>query len=111
MAKGNAGSVILAFLAGGLVGAGAALLFAPSSGNKSRKRIVETTHDVKSRAVLGADHAKDKAVQLTEHAREKLDEAKHSVVAAVDAGKEAFQRTKDDLIHHHHGDEEEAEEA
>ncbi len=106
MAKNNAGSVILAFLTGGLVGAGVALLFAPTSGEESRERIRETSQDLKSQAVLKADHARERATEFTDQARGKIDEAKSSVAAAVDAGKETFQRTKQELLHCHEEEEE-----
>ena len=49
----NTGKSLLAFIAGALAGAAVALLFAPESGEKTRKRI-------KEKAVGVADAAKDK---------------------------------------------------
>ncbi len=49
----NTGKSLLAFIAGAMAGAAVALLFAPESGEKTRKRI-------KEKAVGVADAAKEK---------------------------------------------------
>ena len=43
----NAGGVFVAFLAGGLIGAGLALLYAPVSGTEARVKINEVVDDMK----------------------------------------------------------------
>ncbi|MEK7679480.1 MAG: YtxH domain-containing protein, partial [Deltaproteobacteria bacterium] len=43
--SGNRGNIVLAFLAGGAIGAGIALLFAPATGAEMRKRLKEGAHD------------------------------------------------------------------
>ena len=43
--SGNRGNMVLAFLAGGAIGAGLALLFAPATGAETRKRLKEGAHD------------------------------------------------------------------
>ena len=53
----NAGTILLSFLIGGIVGAGMALLFAPYSGKKMRGRIVDIADDAK-------DYANDYAKKL-----------------------------------------------
>ena len=44
------GSMLLAFLGGAVVGGVAAMLFAPRSGEQTRKRIVEMAEDVEGKA-------------------------------------------------------------
>jgi gas vesicle protein len=66
----STGSTILAFLIGGLVGAGVALLLAPRSGEETRQKIKEL-----------AEEAKEKATKYTE-------EVKSKVTSAVGKGKE-----------------------
>ncbi|MDX1815296.1 MAG: YtxH domain-containing protein, partial [Thermodesulfobacteriota bacterium] len=45
----NAGGVFMAFLAGGLIGAGLALLYAPVSGTEARVKINEVVDDMKKK--------------------------------------------------------------
>ncbi|MBI5211861.1 MAG: YtxH domain-containing protein [Nitrospirae bacterium] len=51
---------LFSFLAGGLVGAGVALLLAPQSGKKTRKQIREFADDVKEQASEYAEKVKEK---------------------------------------------------
>ena len=51
----NAGTILISFLIGGIVGAGMALLFAPYSGKKMRGKIVDMADDATDYA---ADYAK-----------------------------------------------------
>ena len=51
---------LFSFLAGGLIGAGVALLLAPQSGKKTRKQIRELAEDVKEQASEYAEKVKGK---------------------------------------------------
>ena len=51
---------LVSFLAGGLVGAGLALLFSPQSGKKTRAQIREYADDIKDQAVEYAGKLKKK---------------------------------------------------
>lgn len=51
---------LFSFLAGGLIGAGVALLLAPQSGKKTRKQIREFADDVKEQASEYAEKVKGK---------------------------------------------------
>lgn len=57
----NTGPAILAaFLVGGIVGAGLALLFAPKAGKRTRRQIAELADDVKDYAADYTKKLKDK---------------------------------------------------
>jgi len=60
MARNGALNFMLAFTVGGIVGAGIALLFAPQSGEKTRKRILDAVEDAKEDIVDYADRLKAK---------------------------------------------------
>jgi gas vesicle protein len=57
--EGNAGSMVVTFLAGGLVGAGLALLFAPKPGKELRKDIADIAADAREKAAEIVDQGKD----------------------------------------------------
>lgn len=99
----GAGSVLLSFLLGGLVGAGLALLMAPQAGPETRKRIREFSDDVVEKATSYAGQARERATTYASQAREKVtttldkakdmyDEKKTAITAAVEAGKEAYEK-------------------
>ena len=56
----NTGAVLISFLIGGIIGAGAALLLTPQSGKKTRKQIVDRTDDVRDYATGYAKKLKEK---------------------------------------------------
>ena len=84
--------VLSAFVLGGIVGAGVALLLAPQSGTEARRKIEELTDDVKEKAADYADIAKEKVVSTVDKAKELYKEKKVAVSAAVEAGKEAYEK-------------------
>jgi gas vesicle protein len=86
----SSGSVLLAFVLGGMVGAGVALLLAPQSGTETRRKIKELADDVKEKATDYAGTAKEKVVSTVDMAKELYEEKKSAVAAAVEAGKEAY---------------------
>ncbi len=87
-AKGyGAGGLFVAFLAGGLIGAGLALLFAPASGKETRKKIGDMAGDVKDRAT-------DMAHDLKGRVESFVNEEKSVVKAAYEAGREAMEKER-----------------
>lgn len=94
----NAGSILLAFFIGGLVGAGVALLTAPQAGSETRKKIKEFAEDTKDKAEVYYDKVKDKTESAIEKGKEFIDEKKTVITKAVEAGKEAFNKEKDKVI-------------
>jgi gas vesicle protein len=55
------GNALLSFLVGGLIGAGAALLMAPKTGEATRRMIRELAEDTKAKAEDWIEEVKDKA--------------------------------------------------
>lgn len=59
----NMGLIALfAFLLGGVIGAGTALLLAPQSGKKTRKQIKDLAEDIKDQAVEYVDELKKRVL-------------------------------------------------
>jgi gas vesicle protein len=88
----SAGSVLLAFLLGGMVGAGLSLLLAPQAGTETRKRIREFADDVKEKATDYAGQAKEKVISNVDKAKGMYEVKKSALTAAIEAGKEAYEK-------------------
>lgn len=97
-----------AFLLGALLGAGAALLFAPRSGQETRdvlrskgrqlrSRAEETAGELHERLEDGYVKAKEKVEQRFERARRSIDETRDGAREAVAAGKAAVHSARDEL--------------
>ena len=94
----SAGSLILAFFVGGLVGAGVALLLAPLPGKEAREKIKKLTEDAKEKAGQYAEEVKGKVTATVEKGKEVVGEKKSLVTAAIEAGKEAYQKEKERVV-------------
>src|SRR4030067_447712 len=81
----NAGGVFVAFLAGGLIGAGLALLYAPVSGKEARVKISDVLEDMKKRS-------EGFGVDIKKKVETFMEEEKAIIKAAYDAGREAMTR-------------------
>lgn len=92
--KFGAGSVILSFFIGGLIGAGIALLVAPKSGAETRKQIKEFAEEAKDKAETYIEKVKEKASAAVEKGKEFIEKEKSIIKSAVEAGKEAFDRER-----------------
>lgn len=84
----SAGGVFVAFLAGGLIGAGLALLYAPVSGREARTRIGDFAEEIKKKSENWGVDVKQKVEAF-------MDEEKAIIKAAYDAGREAMEREKE----------------
>ena len=89
-----AGSVILSFFTGSLVGAGIALLVAPKSGKETRQRLEELAEDVKKQAEGYIEQMKDQVSSVVERGKGLLEEQKSILASAVEAGKEVYEKEK-----------------
>jgi gas vesicle protein len=91
----GSGSVLLAFLLGGVVGAGLAFLVAPQSGEETRRKIKELADDIKDKTNEYINEAKDKASAAADEGKGYYDEKKSLIKAAIDAGKDAYDKEKE----------------
>jgi len=106
--KGNTKSVLAGFVIGGLVGAGAALLFAPQAGEKTRTELQHGALELRDRTSETVKEtitqAKSKANQIKQEVQIKAGEIQHQgkdiiakqldrVEKAAVAGKKAIQES------------------
>lgn len=100
----NSGATFLiGFIAGSMLGAGLALLYAPKAGDETRREVAERAQRVKDKAREGLGSASDRVAQFTERgkaiyqtAAEKARDAAQAVregrdpIAAVSDGDETL---------------------
>ena len=88
------GCVLLSFIAGGVVGAGIALLVASKQGEEMRNRIRELGDEAKQKAEGYIEKVKAGATSAVEHGKEILEQQKSVISKAVEAGKEILEQQK-----------------
>ena len=81
--KNSAGTVLVAFALGAVAGAAIALLYAPTSGEETRRKLAEKARE-----------GRDKAEALARQGREFVDRQRETVTAAVEKGREAFDQAR-----------------
>ena len=91
-------SRILAFVLGGAVGAGIALLLTPQSGSKTRRQIKEAARDVTDKAGIYYDQVREKVDDVVIKGKDLVLEKKPLLTAAIEAGKEAYEKEKEKRI-------------
>ncbi|HEX9616049.1 MAG TPA: YtxH domain-containing protein [Anaerolineales bacterium] len=116
---GDFGTFFVGFLIGGLAGAAVALLLAPQSGEETRTIIRDKSIELKDRAMESAEEARMRAEEVAEEARHRaevlaqqartraeeiqqkgkqvIDEQKHRIESAVEAGKKAAKEKRDEM--------------
>ena len=105
MSDDNGGSKVAYFLAGMGLGAVVALLFAPRSGEETRKYISQKAEEgrdyVRQKSEEGREFVSTRSRELRSQAEQALDKAKDVVAkqkeqlsAALEAGKQAYQEEK-----------------
>lgn len=94
----SAGSVAIAFLLGGAVGAGLATLLTPKTGPEVRNRIKEQAYVARGEAYRVADEVRDKAGALLDKSKDVIEQKKVVLESAYEAGKEAMAREKERLV-------------
>jgi gas vesicle protein len=76
----SAGSVIVAFTLGALAGAAVALLYAPASGEETRRRLAEKARE-----------GRDRAQGAVSEGREFIERQRDNIASTVDRGRQAFE--------------------
>jgi gas vesicle protein len=88
------GSKVSYFLVGLGVGALLGILFAPKSGEETREFLSKKAEEGKDYAQRKARELRERAEDLIERGKDVATRQKDSISAAVDAGREAYQREK-----------------
>ncbi len=79
--------VLMAFVLGAAAGAAVALLYAPATGEETRRRIKDKARE-----------GRDKAELVARDGREFLKRQRENLGAAVERGKEAFEQTRKESL-------------
>lgn len=90
----NTGSKISYFLVGIGIGALLGILFAPKSGEETRELLAKKADEGRDFAQKKARELRERAEDLIERSKEVAGRQKDSLAAAVEAGREAYQREK-----------------
>src|ERR1035437_6020399 len=90
----NVGSKISFFLVGLGIGAIVGILFAPKSGEETREFLSQKADEGREYAQRKAQELRERAEDLIEASKQVATRQKDSIAAAVDAGREAYQREK-----------------
>jgi gas vesicle protein len=90
----NVGSKVTYFLVGLGVGALVGILFAPKSGEETREFLSKKADEGREYAQKKARELRERAEDLIERSKEIMNREKSSLAAAVEAGKETYQRER-----------------
>ncbi len=86
------------FLVGALAGAATALILAPQSGEETRTLIRDKSVELRGQADGLTEEARRRAGELGEIARERAEALQTQIKQAVDEGRTAASRKKEDLL-------------
>jgi gas vesicle protein len=90
----SAGAVGVAFLAGAVIGVGAALLLAPQSGAETRRLLKTYTEKAEEEILEKAKEARATLDTTIEQGKQFVKEKKSVLTEAFEAGKEALKRER-----------------
>jgi gas vesicle protein len=79
----GAGSILLAFILGAVSGAALALLYAPTTGEETRKYLGQK-----------AKEGRDRAAEMAERGRLAVNQGRETVTTALERGREAYQQAR-----------------
>jgi gas vesicle protein len=94
MSDNQVGSKVTFFLVGLGIGALVGVLFAPKSGEDTREYLMDKADEGREYAQRKARELRDRAEDLVERGKGVVQRQKDSVSAAVEAGRDAFQKEK-----------------
>jgi gas vesicle protein len=83
----SAGTVLAAFAIGAIAGAAVALLYAPATGEETRRKLSEKARE-----------GRDRAEALAREGREFFDRQREVLTSAVERGREAFQQARKESL-------------
>ena len=83
----SVGGVLVAFAVGAIAGATVALLFAPATGEETRRKLAEK-----------AKEGREKAESMAREGREYFQRQRDNLTAAVERGREAFEQTRKESL-------------
>lgn len=103
------GKLLAAFLIGGLIGAAAALLYAPKSGEETRKEIKKRAKELKKKTVRAAEDLYEEIEELSDTLKRRIEElkqkghdlsedAKKEVLAQIDKLSKVVEEKKKKLL-------------
>lgn len=99
---GDFGAFLAGFVIGGLVGAAAALVLAPQSGEETRSQLVQKGSDLRERAGAYGNEYREKAENYLHEARDKAQAAGSQVQSRVgivlDEGKSKLASAKERVV-------------
>lgn len=87
---------VLVFLSGAIMGATAAMLYAPKSGEETRRAIKGYARRAEDEVLEKAKEIRADLSHTVEEAKRYLKETEATIAAALAAGKEAFKKEKTD---------------
>lgn len=90
----NVGGKISYFMVGLGIGALIGILFAPKSGEETREYLAQKADEGREYAQRKARELRDRAEDLLERGKDIASRQRESITAAVEAGREAYQREK-----------------
>jgi gas vesicle protein len=90
-------TVVKAFFMGAIVGAGLALLFAPYSGEETRRKIGEKKDDAKKAIKDTTEQLVKKGNELIDEGKKSIDHLKTEMSRLVDDGKKSIGTVKDEI--------------
>jgi gas vesicle protein len=82
-----AGTVLVSFVLGALAGAAIALLYAPATGEETRRKLAEKARE-----------GREKAERMAQDGREFFDRHRENLSAAVERGREAFDQARKESL-------------
>ena len=94
MGENNVGAKVSYFMIGLGIGALLGVLFAPKSGEETREYLSGKADEGREFAQKKARELRERAEDLIERSKEVAMNQKESISAAVDAGRQAYQREK-----------------
>jgi gas vesicle protein len=94
----NSASKVGYFLAGVGIGALVGILFAPKSGEETREYLSKKADEGREYAQRKAEELRARADDLMERGKKVAAQQRESISAAVDAGRDAYQREKSKAV-------------